>query len=66
MSAVIRGEAEAKYPTITANGVDHKAWAKRFVYRAERGDKTLLPIQITFGYQALDLEVPQLQNQQGE
>lgn len=59
MSAVIKGEAEAKYPTKTNSGIDHKAWAKRFVYRAERGDKNLLPIQVQFGYQALDLEVPE-------
>lgn len=58
MSAVIRAEAEAKYPTKTANGIDHKAWAKRFVYRAERGDRDLLSVQILFAYQALDLPVP--------
>lgn len=65
MSAVIRAEAEAKYPTKTSAGIDHKAWAKRFVYRAERGDKSLLHVQVLFGYQALDLEVPQPQNQKG-
>lgn len=58
MSHVLKAEAEAKYPSVTSNGWDHKAWAKRFVYRAERRDKTLLPIQITFAYQALEMEVP--------
>lgn len=58
MSAQLKGEAEAKYPMDTSNGCDHKAWAKRFVYRAERGDKDLLPIQIIFGYMALGLEIP--------
>jgi hypothetical protein len=58
MSAVIRSEAEAKYPFKTTTGVDEKAWAKRFVYRAERGDKSLLPIQIKFAYMALDPEQP--------
>jgi len=62
MSAVIRAEAGAKYPTKTSAGIDYKAWAKRFVYRAERGDKGLLPIQVLFAYQALDLEVPKIEN----
>lgn len=66
MSAVLIAEANAKYPTKTTAGVDHKAWAKRFVYRAERGDKSLLAVQVLFAYQALDLEVPQLQNQTGD
>lgn len=58
MSTVIRNEAEAKYPTKTSTGIDYKAWAKRFVYRAERGDKDLLHVQILFAYQALELPVP--------
>ena len=58
MSEVIKREAEAKYPTRTTHGIDHTAWAKRFVFRAERRDKSLLPIQIQFGYEALGLEVP--------
>jgi len=62
MSAVLVAEAEAKYPTYTANGIDHKAWAKRFIYRAERRDRDLLPIQILFAYQALELEVPKIPN----
>jgi hypothetical protein len=60
MSAVIRAEAEAKYPVQTSAGIDYKAWAKRFVYRAERNDKSLLHVQIQFAYAALDLEVPKL------
>lgn len=63
MSAVIRNEAEAKYPTKTTAGIDYKAWAKRFVYRYERGDKSLLDIQILFAHQALELPVP---NQKGD
>lgn len=58
MSAVLRAEAEARYPTNTTNGRDHKAWAKRFVYRAERGDRDLLNVQIQFAYQALGMPVP--------
>jgi len=58
MSDVLRYEAEAKYPFKTKSGEDYKAWAKRFIYRAERNDKELLPIQIKFAYQAMDLPVP--------
>lgn len=57
MSAVLRAEAAAKFPTNGADGKhDPLAWAKRFVYRAERGDRDLLPIQIAQAYQALGLE----------
>lgn len=59
MSALLIAEAAAKYPTHPADGpVDHKAWAKRFVYRAEHGDKDLLHVQIQFSYMALGLPVP--------
>lgn len=59
MSTLIRAEAEAKYPTKTSQGIDHKAWARRFIYRAERKDRTLLPIQIQFAYEAFELPIPQ-------
>lgn len=58
MSLAIQAEAAAKYPNITAHGCDHKAWAKRFVYRFQRGDKTLLDVQIKFAHQALEIELP--------
>lgn len=58
MSDRIRQQAEAEIPYATAHGADPKAWAKRFVYRHERGDKTLLPVQIQFAYLALDKEPP--------
>lgn len=61
MSARLRAEAEAKYPNIMADGKqDYKAWARRFIYRAERGDKDLLPIQIQFAYAAFELTVPKV------
>jgi GTPase SAR1 family protein len=48
-------EAEAKYPIyLTGNKMDQKAWAKRIWERHERGDKTLLPVQVAFAKEALD------------
>lgn len=51
----IRDEANEKYPTVTAAGTDHKAWAKRIVYRDEKDDKTLSHIQVKFAREALGL-----------
>lgn len=61
MSTVVRSEAEAKYPWKLTNGVDDKAWAKRFVYRFEHGDKTLLPVQVQFAYLALEKVPPKIE-----
>lgn len=58
MSQALIYEAEAKYPFHTSMGRDEKAWAKRFIYRAERNDRSLLPIQIDFAYLALDMKKP--------
>lgn len=60
MSQTLTYEAAAKYPFHTSVGRDEKAWAKRFIYRAERNDRSLLPIQIDFAYMALGLEKPKL------
>ena len=54
MSAVLEAEAAAKFPKKFATHFDSLAWAKRFVYRAERGDKSLLPVQVEFARMALD------------
>lgn len=56
MSAMLEAEAAAKFPFRHSAGVDCKAWAKRFIYRFERGDKSLLPVQITFAQMALDIK----------
>jgi hypothetical protein len=56
MSALLIGEAEAKFPFRHSTGVDCKAWAKRINYRFERGDKDLLPVQITFAQMALGIK----------
>ena len=56
MSYLIQSEAEAKYPVHSAQGSDHKAWAKRIIYRLERGDNTLIPVQIQFAKEALGIE----------
>jgi hypothetical protein len=55
MSRHIEDEARAMYPVVTVNGRDVKAWAKRIMYREKQGDKTLLPIQVTFAKQALEI-----------
>lgn len=55
MSAVLRSEAEAKYPYRNTAGVDYKAWAKRIIYREERGDKDLLMVQVRFAKEALNI-----------
>ena len=58
MSYTLTAEAEAKFPTHTSSGTDFKAWAKRFIYRDERGDKTLLHVQVQFAYEAMGRERP--------
>lgn len=51
-----RSEAAARFPFNTTAGHDHMAWAKRFQFRIERNDKTLLPIQVAFARQALGIK----------
>lgn len=65
MSAVARAEAEARYPLRTSAGRDEKSWAKRFVYRYEHGDKTLMPVQIQFAYAALEMPMPEATARKG-
>jgi hypothetical protein len=46
-------EAAAKFPLNLADDrLDHHAWHKRIMYRYERGDKTLLAVQIQFAREA--------------
>jgi hypothetical protein len=49
-------EAADRDPAVTQSGRDYLAWAKRFVWRAEMGDKTLMPIQVQFARQALGMD----------
>lgn len=57
MSAQLRSEAEAYFPyLIGIEQRDHRAWAKRIMYREERGDKELMPIQVQFAKQAMNVE----------
>ena len=53
MSLQIQLEANARFPVVTHAGRDDKAWAKRILFRVERGDKTLLAVQVAFARQAL-------------
>lgn len=51
-----RSAAEAQFPyLIGENQRDHMAWAKRIIYREERKDLLLLPIQVQFAKMALGL-----------
>lgn len=45
--------AESRYPLLTVNGRDDRAWAKRILYRNELRDKTLIPIQVQFAKMAM-------------
>lgn len=45
-----------RFPFNTPAGYDHKAWAKRIMYRVEMKDPSLLPIQVTFAQPALDIK----------
>lgn len=59
MSRVTELEALARFHFNTSRGFDHLAWAKRIIYREERGDKSLSVLQVKFAQMALD---PQQQN----
>ncbi|UOD28763.1 hypothetical protein INH39_25480 [Massilia violaceinigra] len=59
MSRAYELEAAAKFPMNTTNGRDYKAWAKRILHRDERGDKTLLSIQVKFARTAMGLDADQ-------
>lgn len=56
MTHALRAEAEAAYPLHTVERTDHKAWAKRIMYRYERGARDLSPIQVDFAHEALGIE----------
>jgi hypothetical protein len=58
MSLVLTAEAQAKFPYLLDYGNDHKAWAKRILYREERGDKTLSTLQVQFAKEAMGLIEP--------
>lgn len=46
MSLALFHEAAARYPYNSTAGYDYKAWAKRIIYRKERGDRTLTLAQV--------------------
>ena len=53
MSTTLRLEAESRFPYLLTSGRDHKAWAKRILYRESRGDKTLSALQVSFAKTAM-------------
>ena len=59
MSLRLQAEAAERYPVNTVAGRDYKAWAKRFIYRLESGDKTLMAVQILFAKQAMGIALEQ-------
>lgn len=52
----LREEAAVKFPFNSAAGYDHKAWAKRIIWRIEQKDPELMAIQIRFAREALDIK----------
>lgn len=53
---MMRDVARKKFPYATATSHDHKAWAKRIMWRLEHKDPTLLPIQIKFAQEAMGIQ----------
>ena len=51
----IRDEADYRFPLLTTAGRDDRAWAKRILYREERGDKDLMPVQVQFAKKAMNV-----------
>jgi len=43
-------------PAPAPAGVDNKDWARKILAREACGDKSLLPIQVRFAREALDLQ----------
>lgn len=51
-----RSAAEAQFPYLIGdNQRDHLAWAKRIMFREERKDSHLMPVQVQFAKMALGL-----------
>lgn len=57
MSRNIEDAAKAAHPSVSTQGRDEKAWAKRILYREEHGDKTVSSLQVQFAKMALDMIV---------
>lgn len=54
MSLQLEIEAAAQFPSVSITGRDFKAWAKRILWREERGDKDLTSIQLKFAREAMN------------
>lgn len=50
-----RSAASAAFPDWIGDTRDHKAWAKRILFREQHGDTLLIPIQAQFAREALGL-----------
>lgn len=61
-TSYLQDQAADQFPYLLAGGqYDHKAWAKRIIYREERRDSSLMPIQVQFARQALDMTIEEKQ-----
>ncbi len=49
----LKEKAARLFPMGADEARDHKAWAKRLVWRHQQGDSTLRPIQVRFAREAL-------------
>ena len=56
MSIALETEAKLVHPLVVNGQTDCKAWARRFIYRYEKGDKELTHIQIRFAHDALEMK----------
>jgi hypothetical protein len=52
----LREQAASRYPFNTSAGFDHKAWAKRILWREQHGDTGLLSVQVKFAREAMGME----------
>lgn len=51
-----RSEAEAQFPYLLTTGHDHKCWAKRILYREQKGDTLLTHYQVKEAKMALEVK----------
>lgn len=57
-ASYIQDEAAGAHPLHSTKGTDHKAWAKRILYREQRKDPSITALQVNFAREALDIPKP--------
>lgn len=58
MSHAIKANADFAHPFRATAGLDHKAWAKKIMYRHACGDTTLEALFVKMAREALGIEAP--------